>query len=602
MNQAWWKPLLLGFCAIGAIVVAFDAADLFGVNGRPWYGWWDSTSAVTAQPYVLAIIGVRPGGATAKAGLRDGDTLDLREQSLDARMARVFQPSAAAPTELVLRRDGRRFTASVLGSSTFEGETAFKVPAKVFGIVAGAWFVLCATLITLRRSQDRDARWMATILLLAVAILIRPGVSSIPSGAWSLFLQVAVPLCLSTAAWLLVAFSSRFGTRYRWRRVLEWFAYSAILLELAKQVLAAIGLGTLLIDPLPYLSPSVIAIGPYALLWNAVVDLQVAGVLAAVLAAVFTSDRAARPRTAWLLVPLPVALGSEWIVTSISGLVSSWVLFTLLVTAWNVCWLLGGFAVTYAILRRRVLDIEFVLGRTLVVTIVSLIVVASFILLEWALGTILAGASHATGLLANAALALVLGLSMQFIHRRVDQFVETIFFRKRREDALALRAFSTEAAFVTEPPALLDTAMHNVQRHTDATSAALFLGGGDAFAAVRSYGNGKVAAVSENDPAILALKAWHKPLDPHRYETELVGAMAIPMLGRGRLLGILLLGERAGGEAYAPDELDALSQFAHGVGSALETISLQKDDRASIGGAIEALGDKIDALRAELGR
>ncbi len=41
------------------------------------------------------------------------------------------------------------------------------------------------------------------------------------------------------------------------------------------------------------------------------------------------------------------------------------------------------------------------------------------------------------------------------------------------------------------------------------------------------------------------------------------------MLAHGRLLGILLCGERAGGEAYVRDEIEALSEFAHGVGASL---------------------------------
>ena len=43
---------------------------------------------------------------------------------------------------------------------------------------------------------------------------------------------------------------------------------------------------------------------------------------------------------------------------------------------------------------------------------------------------------------------------------------------------------------------------------------------------------------------------------------------------------VLLLGERAGGEAYAPDEVEALSQLANGVGSALEALSLTTDGAA----------------------
>jgi hypothetical protein len=53
--------------------------------------------------------------------------------------------------------------------------------------------------------------------------------------------------------------------------------------------------------------------------------------------------------------------------------------------------LLGALFVTFALLRRRVIDIGFVVSRTIVVAIVSLVVVVAFVLLEWVLGAVLAG-------------------------------------------------------------------------------------------------------------------------------------------------------------------------------------------------------------------
>lgn len=96
--------------------------------------------------------------------------------------------------------------------------------------------------------------------------------------------------------------------------------------------------------------------------------------------------------------------------------------------------------------------------------------------------------------------------------------------------------------------------------------------------------------MSENDEAILALKTWHKPIDPHRYGTALRAALVLPMLARGRLYEVLLLGERAGGEAYAPDEVEALSQLANGVGPALAALSLTMD------GSTAALADYVAGL------
>jgi hypothetical protein len=209
------------------------------------------------------------------------------------------------------------------------------------------------------------------------------------------------------------------------------------------------------------------------------------------------------------------------------------------------------------------------------------------------LGTVLAGASHATGVIANAGLALVLGVSLSFIHKRVDETVERVMFRKRHEDERALRDFSKEAAFVTNPDALLDKTIENVRAHTDASGAALFLRRDGSYEAVRGFGE-MPTAIDENDNAILALKTWHKPLDPHKYSTALQGDVALPLVARGELAGVLLCRERTSGEAYAPDEIDALATFALGVGAAYDALS----GRNGYGTVLDA----IQELRADFDR
>jgi len=85
-------------------------------------------------------------------------------------------------------------------------------------------------------------------------------------------------------------------------------------------------------------------------------------------------------------------------------------------------------------------------------------------------------------------------------------------------------------------------------------------------------------AVSENDSGIVALRAWRKPLDLGSLEdSELRGKYAFPMISRGALVGILVCGPKRNGEAYAPDESDALGALAHSVGTALDVLSAQRE-------------------------
>ncbi|HET6275651.1 MAG TPA: GAF domain-containing protein [Candidatus Cybelea sp.] len=595
-----WRRLLLSLCALGLLVVFFSAADIYGLGGRPWRGFWDATVVTTNQSFVTIAAEPRPDGATAAAGIRNGDVIDLREQTLGARYAWIYELMATQPTQLVVRRGSQRFVANVTGSTGFEGPWAFKIAGLLAAQIAVLFFLGCAALIALRQLKSYEARVVALVLLLQVGSLLEPNLV-VPNDALNLALLLVNAGCTLASLWLLVHLAARFGARSPGRRAIEWCAYALSALTFVRSGVSVVGIATLWVDPLPYLVPGVISSTWYPLLWSVEPVAALLAVIAVAIAAVASTTGSERMRTAWLLLPLPIAFAAASIVGLSSLLNTSWFLFSGAIVGRGLVSLLGALIVTYALLKRRVLDFEFILGRTLVVATVSLVVVIAFVLLEWLLGTTLSNASHTTGLVANAALALVLGLSLRYIHRRVDTFVDAVLFRKRHEDERALLDFAKEAAYVTDSNELLDATLEKLRRHTDGRGAALLVDRVGSYTAIRSFGDGVWPAVSENDEAVLALKTWHKPLDPHHYTTALHGALALPMLARGRLVAVLLLDERAGGEAYSPDEIEALSQFAHGVGSALDTLGERRGDgNADLRGLIVELAADVRALPERL--
>ncbi len=64
-----WKWPLIAFCALAFIWIVLFAVDFFGLGGRPWYGWWDTTIQVSSHPFELSV-NPRAGGASAQAGIR----------------------------------------------------------------------------------------------------------------------------------------------------------------------------------------------------------------------------------------------------------------------------------------------------------------------------------------------------------------------------------------------------------------------------------------------------------------------------------------------------------------------------------------------------
>lgn len=130
-----------------------------------------------------------------------------------------------------------------------------------------------------------------------------------------------------------------------------------------------------------------------------------------------------------------------------------------------------------------------------------------------------------------------------------------------------------------------------MRTHTTAEFAKVYVRNGSA-GRLSPFGAGG-SAISENDPAVVALSAWQKPVDLHGIRgSGLDGDLAFPMISRGRLIGALVCGPKRDGETYAPDESDALLTLSHGVGGALDVL----DSKAERGDSIAELRDSIRAL------
>jgi len=212
----------------------------------------------------------------------------------------------------------------------------------------------------------------------------------------------------------------------------------------------------------------------------------------------------------------------------------------------------------------------------LIFAIVSTIVIGAFVLVEWAASGWLVNASRPASTVIAMGVALGLGLSIRYIHRHVDRFVDRVFFRKRYEDEAALRRFAHESSYITDRSVLLERAVREVKEHTNAAEATILLQ--DGSAAYTSAEQDGACAVSENDPVLVALRAWHKPVDLKSFEDSVLhGEFAYPMVSRGALVGVLVCGTKRDGEVYAPDESEALFALAHGVGTALDVLSAQHD-------------------------
>ena len=565
MKAGAWRSVLLALCAVTVLIRAADICGMTGIGrAPPWYGLWGNTLVAASRPYNLAVLSVDPSGPSDIGGLRQGDLVDIRANNLTERFSVIGQPLNGRPISLLVHRGSiqKRLTIVPRGVK-FER----RWDTLIFEFIM-LWIVAFAALIAWRRSDVREMRLLCLVL---VCYTVMTGTYySFFAAPWTwvyvLFFSLNALASLCIALW--AAFAGCFAQPLSHARsVVGLLCYALAAIAVIMQFAAEFGLITLQYDPTHFFFS-----------WQSSIPFDGA-MLAALIASVLAIAAAGgeeRRRAAWSLAPLAVLFVSITGSSMLDLATSSYATYIAVSYATNVALVLAPVVLTYAALSRRLIDIGFVLNRTVVFAVISAIGVGAFILVEWIASEWLAGLGARANVLAGMVAALALGLSLRYIHTYVDRFVDRVFFRKRHEDEAALRRFAHESSYITDRNVLLERTVQEVKEHTNAEQATILVPDGNGAYVSAAQTDRFHAPVDENDPAIVALRAWHKPLDLDRSAASAVrGHVLFPMVARGELVGVLVCGTKHGGEKYAPDESDALELLAHGVGSSLGNLALE---------------------------
>lgn len=542
---AIWRSALLSACGLIALITIAEVALYLTA-----WGALGARAPTPVQPFLDRVTSVSP-----QSPLRVGDLVDLRKLSPAQRFVwRYHDARVGERLALPVERNGKRTTITIaVTKANYYGTPFLSLSNWPYwlGVAGYFWMTFFAALIAWRRSESVEARVLTLLLLTTVSgtVLVnwRAGPPALDDV---LFVLGAVLGTMATA--FLAGYAMLFTPASRMRRLFAWLSYASVALACAIVVVGAFGLWTLAIDP----GGTLLSGKPAQIAYN---FLPFLFPLLCTIMAIAETRGGERTRIAW-------ATGSLFLVYSAYCAAEIAIIFfpavdvsAAFVIA-NVALFIAPLGLTYALLRRRLLDLGFVLNRAAIFTTVSIIVVGLFILFEWALGGWLAHASHATNVAFSAVLALVLGFSVNFIHVRVERLIDNLFFRRRHQGTQALRGLANEAAYFTDVETLLQETIRVLQTHADASAVTTVIGDG----------GGSFAGASGDDPVIAALRTSHKPVDLHDLESKLVGEVAFPMVSRGQLMGALVLGRKRSGDSYAPDESEAIRHVAHGIGAALD--------------------------------
>jgi hypothetical protein len=254
-------------------------------------------------------------------------------------------------------------------------------------------------------------------------------------------------------------------------------------------------------------------------------------------------------------------------------------------------------AVAYGVIRHRVIDVDFFIGRTLVYGALTIFAVSIFSLIEYLFGKLLEHGGLATILEILAAIAI--GLSLNFLHQHVDRFIDAVLFRRRHLAEARVARTAKNVAYANSTGIVEEMLVNEPADAFGLASAVVFSIEGQDDAFVRRHAIGwnpdHAASLDADDHLVVRMRAelqagdladlrWPRRDIPTGARQPIY---AIPIVVGRRLQAIVLYGAHASGEDLDPDERARLRELAGGAALAYDHLTTQ------------ALRDRIDSLLSE---
>jgi hypothetical protein len=581
MSAIGYRSCLVVAAVFGGLLTVVGLLELSNIP--PIIGVWGCTFGAGDKPFTVRVVSTERVGPARSAGVEAGDTIDVRDYDLGTRLAIFGQPIAGQPVHLSLERRGKPVQAVVVPARFDQRHTlTYRLYVASTRTYAAGLLLMCifAGLIAWRRAERPHTRVLSLMLsTFAIGEMASPQNVVTPWPWLTAILLFAAYIAYVAPIPLFAAFASCIAApRSRSRTMALNCTYALAGMALLIALAIAAGQAFLWVDPVGlFFQPA----------WTIPQNAAYLVALACGMMAVAAARGAERQLAGWVTASVIVLFISQIVATVGEEFATSYSGYVAYEIVGNVGVILAPIGLSYAVLNRRLLDIGFALNRAAVFAVVSMILVGVFVMVEWGVAEWIRVTDHLTGVLVNVLIALALGFSIRAIHNRVDRGVDLLFFRKRYEEERCIRDFAQEAPFITSASVLIERAVAVVEECAHAVKAA----------AVRADD----PAVDPDDEVMLALRAFHKPVEIAKYHTALEGEYAFPMSTGGRLVGAFVCGPKRHGEAYAPDEFDAIEQLARAVGAALDALQTRSDGTlASLLGTQREILETLASIKAAL--
>jgi hypothetical protein len=624
--------------AVLAIALGLFAATRFAYANIIWNPGYYGEFGLTANPWTnFAVLRVVPGSPADQAGIRVGNRI-ARPDGLHERLVL----SRIAP------RPGERITLSVLQGDTSRAVTLQARPRtplpaadRVLLAIHFTWlFVFVAVSLALVLLRPSAMTWGLFLFPLNLTIIFSSSdlfFSYVPTG---LFLALRIVEDIIAPAGIIGFFI--FGILFPANASSDW---RKSLITLAPFLFIAIAAPLTYWDFVNILISPVPAV-PYAL------DVLAVAIFAAGLIAFSARYSKAnyleRRRLAWVILGLICGLAAatvgfrkqffeigpeqhwtahatlllgtiallityvdarglereriKWVVL---GVVCAWVadganhLGLSMASSNNPKWFIGlfeplylalPFAVAYAVIRHRVIDVRFVLSRSLTYGFIALVVALIVVAVGWLFSARLPNTHLETA--AYIGTALIVGLSISATRNVVAKAVDSLLFpkwRQAQERALAIADGIIQVRSERDLYQPLTTELADAFSLASVALLERVESGGFVRVAAHGWPQGTFWHLLADDPLLLRVGEGRHVVDVEERHWHGRGAPAgvaspslvFPIVHGKRELALLLCGAHENGTALAPDEVHAIRRLVADAAVIYGASSLGQWDRTS---------------------
>ena len=540
-------------------------------------------------------------GSSLGSALQTGDRINLQSLTEPQRFALFAGAHANKGIPIEVTRNGRTFRTRIVASSPDYSARATLTRYVGTPLCFFLSLALASALFLIRPQPMTLAFYIYTMLM-----LVKVNETPLDLAAWpiSFASYLSIQFVYPAAQLMILIFAQRLYGRPS--RTWPWFLGSAIVLSLLVLIVWT--------DPILWMVFQRFGFPGPRLLFESLSDALLLTVVLAGLAYIASGATGiSRGRVTWVIAGIALApiLDLTWAVANIlSTLVGNASVALLNLQDWTAAllpWfgLAGSIFVVYGFLSERVIDFRFAIGRAAIYGAITAVMLLFFGIVEWWAEQ--AFESTRPAIYVSLVAALLIGFTLNALHGRIENFLNTFFFRDQRRAEEALRHASRALANTSSDRTLIEFLVEEPVKVLGLTSAALFLaerdGGAFVRAADRGWTHQETERIDPEDPLIVELRAELAPivLDGRpRAETILPGgskapSLVVPLLMRGGVFGFVFYGPRSSGMPLTTDERSLLEAIAHSAGAAYDHIDADKsharirkleDQLRSVGAAI----------------